>query len=80
MRATFLSLTYIHIRTLSTGGVHPLTSTSGTISSRSNSESFYLHIHGHFLSFVGNEHIVVWNWKTGDRLIEIASLSPTCPY
>jgi hypothetical protein len=75
----FSSSQYIHIRTLSTGGVHPLTSTSGTIPSRSSSEAFYLHIHVDLLSFVGNSYILVWNWKTGDHLAEIASLSPPCP-
>ena len=69
----FFSSLYIHIRTLSTGGVHPLTSTSGII--HSHSEAFYLHIHGDLLSFVGSSHILVWNWKTGDHLAEIASLS-----
>ncbi|KAH9009330.1 hypothetical protein EDB85DRAFT_2293530 [Lactarius pseudohatsudake] len=73
----FSSSHYIHIRTLSTGGVHPLTSTSGTIRSHSDYEAFDLHHHGD-LSFVGTSHILVWNWKTGDRLAEIASVTPSC--
>ncbi|KAI9444091.1 hypothetical protein H4582DRAFT_2071684 [Lactarius indigo] len=58
----------------------PLTSTSGTIRSHSDYEAFDLHIHGDLLSFVGASHILVWNWKTGDRLAEIASVSPSCPF
>lgn len=78
----FSSTPYIHIRTLSTGGVHRRTSTPGTIPSRSNSEAFDLHIHGDLLSFVGNLHILVWNWKTGDCLAEIplTTSAPCCAF
>lgn len=78
----FSSLTYIHIRTLSTGGVHPLTSTSGTILSGSTSEAFYLHIHRDLLCSLGSAHIRVWNWKTGDLRVEIplTTNAPCCAF
>lgn len=76
----FLSLTSIHIRTLSTGGVHPLTRTSGAIPFPPNSGGFYLHIHGDLLCSLESAHILVWNWKTGELRVEIASPSPLCAY
>ncbi|KAH9059513.1 hypothetical protein EDB87DRAFT_1621325 [Lactarius vividus] len=78
----FSSSQCIHIRTLSTGGVHPLTSTSGTIRPHSDYEAFDLHLHGDLLSFVGTSHILVWNWKTGDRLAEIplTTSAPCCAF
>ncbi|KAI0250492.1 hypothetical protein BJV78DRAFT_1155130 [Lactifluus subvellereus] len=81
----FFSPPYIYIRTLSTGMVHPLTNTLGYI------DSGMPYFNQHFCSYIHNDlialvwirrdpHMVVFNWKTGEQILKIASLplSP-CP-
>ena len=66
----------VHIRTLSTGGVHPLTSTAGSIHSELIAGAFNLHIHEDLLLILGNITGIygfVWNWKTGELVTKIVS-------
>lgn len=66
----------VHIRTLSTGGVHPLTSTAGSIHSKSIAGGFNLHIHEDLLLILGNSpgiNGLVWSWKTGELVAKIVS-------
>jgi len=74
----FSSLWTIHIRTLSSGCVHPLASTSGTIHSASIFGGFNLHIYGDRILVLGNSSGLsglVWDWKTGAQVAKIASVS-----
>lgn len=66
----------VHIRTLSTGGVHPLTSTAGSIHSKSITSRFSLHIHDDLILVLGNNpgiNGLVWSWKTGELVAKIVS-------
>ncbi|KAI9507854.1 hypothetical protein F5148DRAFT_1284735 [Russula earlei] len=75
----FSCLSAIHIRTLSTGCVHPSTSTAGSIRSPSILGGFNLHIHGDLLLMLGNSSGLsglVWDWKTGEHIARIASPPP----
>ncbi|KAI9462779.1 hypothetical protein BJY52DRAFT_110557 [Lactarius psammicola] len=73
----FSSLPNIHVRTLSSGFVHPLSSNLGIIDSGTNFaiyESFSLLIHDDRLAFMtstADRHITVWNWKTGKQIAKI---------
>lgn len=73
------SLPNLHIRTLSSGCVHPQSNTHGLIDSGTNSaeyENFSLCIHDDRLAFMTSvsPHILVWNWKTGKQIAKIAGL------
>ena len=75
----FSSLPNIHIRTLSSGCIHPRSSTLGLIDSGTNFaeyENFALRIHDDRLALMASasRHIQVWNWKTGQQIAKIASL------
>ena len=75
---SFCSLSTVHIRTLSTGGVHPLTSTAGSIHSKSITGGFNLHIYEDLLLILGNNSGInglVWNWKTGELVAKFVSPS-----
>ncbi|KAI0250500.1 hypothetical protein BJV78DRAFT_563719 [Lactifluus subvellereus] len=75
----FLSPLYVHIRTLSTGAVHPLTNTLGYIDSGMpyfSQSIFYSHIYNDLVSFVWSQlgsyyMVVVFNWKTGEQILKI---------
>ena len=77
----FSSLPHIHVRTLSSGCIHPLSSTFGLIDSGTNSteyEKFSLCIHDDRLAFMASvpgrqSHVLVWDWKTGNQVANIAS-------
>lgn len=78
LRIVFASLPNIHIRTLSSGSIHPESSTRGLIDSSTNYaeyENFSLRIHDDrlaFMSSVGHQ-ILVWDWKTGEQVAKIVS-------
>jgi hypothetical protein len=77
-RVVFSSLPNIHVRTLSSGCVHPLSGTHGLIDSGINyveHESFSLRIHDDRLAFMSSvgRQILVWDWKTGKQIAKIAS-------
>jgi len=73
----------IHVRTLSTGGVHPLTTAVDPIYSCENVDQtgdFYLDVYNDLLAFVNNAtdvYILVLNWKTGDLVAKIPSSEAT---
>src|SRR5712672_1095315 len=73
----FVSMWTIHVRTLSSGCVHPLTSATGIIHSLS---ILGLHIHGDRILVLGDSSGrcgLVWDWKTGEQIAKIASV-PHC--
>jgi hypothetical protein len=72
----FSRLPNIHVRTLSSGCVHPLSGTHGLIDSGINyveHESFSLRIHDDRLAFMSSvgRQILVWDWKTGKQIAKI---------
>jgi hypothetical protein len=74
-RSLVFSLDTIYIRTLSTGDVHPLTSTSGSIQPPPI-VGVKVHIYGDHLLILGDYPAfngLVWNWKTGELVAKIAS-------
>ncbi|KAI0253024.1 hypothetical protein BJV78DRAFT_1198565 [Lactifluus subvellereus] len=64
----------IHVRTLSTGGIHPLTNTPGFIYLRPPSDS-PLYIYDDLLATSiyesPSEVFLVLNWKTGEQIVKI---------
>ncbi|KAF8268330.1 hypothetical protein EI94DRAFT_1829564 [Lactarius quietus] len=74
----FSCLPHIHIRTLSSGCVHPLSSTLGLIDAGINTAEYVtltsrLCIHDDrfaFMPSVGYQ-IMVWDWKTGKQIVKI---------
>ncbi|KAI9444159.1 hypothetical protein H4582DRAFT_1066702 [Lactarius indigo] len=72
----FSSLPNIHIRTLSSGRIHPLSSTLGLINAGTNYvdyEDFSLRVHDDRLAFTTStgRNILVWNWETGKQIAKI---------
>ena len=71
--------TSIHIRSLTTGKVHPLAIKSPVlvhdVDLRTANLTFMIQIHSdrlavHFISHgIAPSELVVWNWKTGERLL-----------
>ncbi|KAH9962343.1 hypothetical protein BC827DRAFT_1197761 [Russula dissimulans] len=74
-----LPLGAIRVRTLSTGGVHPLTSAVDPIYSCGVIDEpgdFSLNVYNEFVAFLSNAvdfYILVLNWKTGDLVAKIPS-------
>ncbi|KAF8268331.1 hypothetical protein EI94DRAFT_1727955 [Lactarius quietus] len=71
-----ISNPHIHVRTLSSGFTHPLSSTLGLIDSGIDSaeyENFALCIHDDRLAFMTEVgyRILVWDWKTGKQIAKI---------
>ena len=70
----------IRVRTLSTGGAHPLTTAADPIYSFESVDQtgdFSLDVYNDLFAFVSNaidRYILVLNWKTGDLVAKIASL------
>ncbi|KAI0299471.1 hypothetical protein BC826DRAFT_1183925 [Russula brevipes] len=79
----FLSLPDVHVRSLSTGEIHPLTNAVGPIFSFGSevpAGSFNLQIHEDLLMLVIDflEHyILVFNWRTGGHVAKIPSFEFT---
>ena len=72
------SLPHIHVRTLSSGSIHPESSTHGLIDSGTNYvefENFSMRIHDDRLAFMSSvgRQILVWDWKTGKQIANIVS-------
>ncbi|KAF8268329.1 hypothetical protein EI94DRAFT_1727952 [Lactarius quietus] len=72
----FSRLPNIHVRTLSSGSIHPLSTTRGIIDSGVGYveyESFSLRIHDDRLAFMTSvgRQILVWDWMTGNQIAKI---------
>jgi hypothetical protein len=67
------SIPDVHVRTLSTGEIHPLTNADGPIYSFAR-EFVHLQIYDDLLMLVTNSlehHVLVFNWKTGGQVAKI---------
>lgn len=65
----------IHLRTISEGKAHPASTKSALLEYQnpSHSNSYMIQPSGDLLGIVfethDKNHLVVWNWKTGERLL-----------
>jgi hypothetical protein len=71
---SIFSSTTIRVRTLSTGGVHPLTTNGGTIHPSPIPGGFSLCIHGDLILVLLGLSSSVWDWKTGEEIATIVGL------
>ncbi|KAH9026282.1 hypothetical protein EDB83DRAFT_1929011 [Lactarius deliciosus] len=72
----FSCLPNIHIRTLSSGRVHPSSSSLGLIDAGTNFvdyADFSLRVHDDRIAFTTStgRNVLVWNWKTGKQIAKI---------